>query len=142
MLKELAVITSLTVSSLSFAASDLDERDKPKKWWELTDSYTELMQEYKEVSESNACHEEKVRVLESVTERMRQLGEDGVYLNEDYNKCMQESNAQQRSDYDRCDRNGGGDKCYDRADKNNNDRRAACERIAHSDNVTSASKKN
>lgn len=137
MLKELAIVGSLAVSGLAFASSDLDERDKPKNRWEqISSEYVELMREYKAVqNDMSLSQDEKVDRIMEITEEMRHVNPEGDFLNDDYNSCMRESNAQQRSDYDRCERNGNNDKCYDRADKNNDNRRAACERVAHGDNV-------
>lgn len=111
-------------------------QDEDKAFDELTDGYVSLMEQYQAVAESDLPQSVKAQKLWNISEEMRFLGIDGIYLNKDYNDCMRESNKQQRSDYDRCDRNGGGDKCYDRADRNNDDRRAACERVAHSDNTS------
>lgn len=143
MIKKLALVGSLTVSSLCFGSAEGDKREgsgpncQPKTVWQnLTDDYIHLMNEYKQTRDDDTIpHDEKIEKLVEISEEMRQVDPDGFYLNDSYNDCMKESNAQQRSDYDRCERNGNNDKCYDRADKNNDNRRAACERVSHSDNV-------
>ena len=75
---------------------------------------------------------EKSEKVMEITDKMRNLAH---VENKDYNRCMKESNQQQRSDYARCDKRGGSDKCYDRADRNAKSRSSGCERVAHSDNV-------
>lgn len=134
MLKKLALI-SLTVSSACFASED--KREGSGKSCKPKGRYLELVNEYKDVSnDPNLSQEEKVDIIIDVTEEMRMVVvDDDCYMNQDYNDCMRESNAQQRGDYARCERNGNKDSCYDRADKNNDHRRAACERVGHSDNV-------
>ncbi len=140
MIKALA-LSSLLVSGLCLGSSD-DKRNgsgpncQPNSWQSVTTQYVELMNEYKDVQNDNSLtHEEKVEKLIEISEEMRQVDPEGCYLNQDYNDCMRESNAQQRSDYDRCERNGNNDSCYDRADRNNDNRRGACERVGHSDNI-------
>ena len=141
MIKKLAIVGSLTVSSLCFASAEGDKRGSPgpdcnpKNWHEMTDKYEQLIREYEYVVNSDSLTEdEKIDRSIEISEEMRTL-DDCEFLNKDYNDCMKESNAQQRSDYDRCERNGNSDSCYDRADKNNDDRRAACERVSHADNI-------
>jgi hypothetical protein len=138
MIKELALISGLAISGLSFGSGDMrgGSNCNPNSWSEMTDRYVELIKEYKSVAEDDSLTiEEKAERSQEISEEMRLIDGDCEFLNDDYNSCMKESNAQQRSDYDRCDRNGGGDKCYDRADKNNDNRRAACERVSHADNI-------
>lgn len=142
MIKRLA-IAGLLVSGLAFGSADGDKRNgsgpncKPVNSWEfVTTEYVQLMNEYKEVKEDTTLtHSEKVDRLMEISEEMRQVDPDGCYLNQDYNDCMRESNAQHDKDYNRCDRNGGSDKCYDRADKNFDKRSDGCERVSHADKV-------
>lgn len=53
----------------------------------------------------------------------------------DFNDCLKISCEKNDRDHDRCDRNGGGQTCHDKADKKFEDNRNSCERIGHSDNV-------
>lgn len=135
MIKKLTTCLLLTSSFAALATeSDGDKRMGPND----NPRYAELLWDFQEVVDSDAPQRQKVDQVIGITDKMRDLVST---QNKEYNDCMRESNAQQSKDYNRCDKNGGKDKCYDRADKNNNDRRAACERVAHSDNLKDASKR-
>ena len=131
MLKKLT-IGLLFVSGIGFS-SEGDQRQGPND----NPLYRQLLWDYEDICKSDMPQKRKAEELQGITEKMRGLAH---VENKDYNSCMRESNKQQRSDYDRCDRNGSKDKCYDRADKNNDNRRAACERVAHSDNAKETAK--
>lgn len=124
----LCLIGSLFISGLGSASSENDLRDGPND----NPLYKELVWDYEQVANSNLPQSEKAKKAQEIAEKMRKLTGN---QNENYNDCMRESNKQQRSDYNRCDKNGGKDKCYDRADKNAESRKNSCERVAHSDNV-------
>jgi len=130
-----SVFSSLfIISYLAYASEDDhrgDDNCRKRSYWDLQDLYIT-------VAESELDQKTKATELQDISERMRKLC---TIENRDYNKCMQESNKQQRSDYNRCDKTKGGDRCLNRADKNNGDRRAACERVAHSDNARDTSKR-
>lgn len=53
----------------------------------------------------------------------------------DYNSCMERADNKNTADHNRCDKNKAGDACHDKADKQYEDNRASCERVAHSDNL-------
>lgn len=134
MIKKLSacLISSFLLADMTLATEDQREGKSCKKR-----AYWDLQELYWSVSESELDQRTKAVELQDISDRMSKLCK---IENEDYNKCMRESNKQQRSDYDRCDRNKKGDKCYNRADKNNSDRRGACERVAHSDNAKETAK--
>lgn len=58
-----------------------------------------------------------------------------IVFAKDYNSCMKRADAKNTADHNRCDKSKAGETCHDKADKQYEDNRASCERVAHSDNL-------
>jgi hypothetical protein len=63
-----------------------------------------------------------------------------IVFAKDYNTCMDRADSKNNADHDRCDKNKSGDACHDKADKQYEENRASCERVAHSDNLKETGK--